>query len=365
MKKEIVLDIETTTYEKGNPFSRQNKLILGGLFDSSSTIFFREDTISNITWPDSNDLLIGFNIKFDLHWLRNYGILIKCPVWDCQLAEFLLSSQQEPFPSLNKTAEREGLGSKLDIDFENTTPEELKKYLQQDLELTYKIYLRQKERLLQAGLLPLFKLQCLDLLVLEEMEWNGMKLDTSLCYKKEKEIEQQLQEIDLELKKFHESHIPINYNSRDHLSCLLYGGIIKEEVRIPVGVFKSGKKIGEVRYKLLEYEHTLPRLIQPLKGSELLKEGFYSTDDNTLKQLRTTKKFNRLLQLILKRAEINKLRGTYYKGLPDLINKMDWKPGYLYGQFNQCIAITGRLSSSRPNLQNFAEGAKECLVTRF
>lgn len=362
---ELVLDVETTTFEKGNPFSKQNRLLLGGLFNGSSTTYFRENSISDTCSFNSNDLLIGFNIKFDLHWLRRYGIKPNFKVWDCQLAEFLLGYQQEVFPSLDKTAERRGLGKKLDINFEECSEEQLQIYLEQDLKLTWRIYQQQKTELEEKELLHLFRLQCADLLVLEEMEWNGIKLDTAMCLEKEQEIEKELQNIDSQLKKYHNETLPINYNSRDHLSCLLYGGIITEEIRIPVGVFKTGKKIGEVRYKLLEYQHQLPRLIPPLKGSELEKDGYYSTNDETLRQLKTTRETSKLIKLILRRSELSKLRGTYYKGLPNLITKMDWEPKYLHGQFNQCIAITGRLSSSKPNLQNFAGEAKQCLVTRF
>lgn len=376
--KELTLDVETTIFQKGNPFSRQNRLILGGLFDGTSSKYFGEGVGCNLDLSDLDSvLLIGFNIKFDLHWIRRtYGATFNnCSIWDCQLAEFLLCSQRNSFPSLDGVAAKYGLGSKLDtistkywansIDTDQIPIEELREYLDQDLRLTYEIYKQQYVELEKAGLLPLFRLQCADLLVLEEMEWHGIKLDTALCLEKEEEIEEELKTIDKHIKEYHDNNIPINYSSRDHLSCLLYGGTIKEEVRIPVGVYKTGKRIGEPRYKIIVYEHQLPRLIEPLKGSELLKEGFYSTNDETLKQLRATKKIKRLIQSLLKRAELCKLQGTYYRGLPDLINEMDWEPGYLHGQFNQCIAVTGRLSASRPNQQNFAGDVKQCLVTRF
>ena len=376
--KELVLDVETTTFQKGNPFSRQNRLILGGLFDGTSSKYFGEGISTNLDPSDLNSiLLIGFNIKFDLHWIkRTYGTLFhNISIWDCQLAEFLLSNQREPFPNLDSVANRYALGTKLDtiktkywdngIDTDQVPIEELQEYLDQDLKLTYELYKQQQIKLKEAGLLPLFRLQCADLIVLEEMEWNGIKLDTTLCLEKEKETEEELKNIDISLKNFHDPNLPINYNSRDHLSCLLYGGTIIEDVRIPVGVYKTGEKVGLPRYKILTYEHELPRLIEPLKGSELLKEGYYSTNDETLRQLRTTKKFKSLIQLILRRAELSKIQGTYYRGLPNLINEMDWKPGYLYGQLNQCVAVTGRLSASKPNQQNFAGDVKECLITRF
>jgi DNA polymerase-1 len=375
--KELVLDVETTIFQKGNPFSKQNRLILGGLFDGYSARYFGEAVGSDLDTIDSDALLIGFNIKFDLHWIRRtYGNVFRsCAVWDCQLAEFLLSAQREAFPSLGAVANRRGLGSKLDtistkywetgIDTDAVPVEELREYLEQDLKLTWEVYKQQKDELIEKGLFPLFRLQCADLLALEEMEWNGMLVDVSLCKKKEEELKEEIENIDEEIKTYHNQNVPINYGSRDHLSCLLYGGTITDEVRLPIGTYKSGAKIGLPRYKIVEYKYDLPRLITPLKKSELKKDGYYSTDEGTLRQLRGTKKIRRLLQLILRRAEAIKLLGTYYAGLPSLIDKMGWEPRYLHGQFNQCVAVTGRLSSSRPNQQNFAEGVKECLVTRF
>src|SRR5690606_27629138 len=61
-------------------------------------------------------LLIGFNIKFDLHWLRRYGIRPndKVRIWDCQLAEFIITGQQGAYPSLDGCCEKYGLGQKDD-----------------------------------------------------------------------------------------------------------------------------------------------------------------------------------------------------------------------------------------------------------
>jgi hypothetical protein len=62
------------------------------------------------------EILVGFNIKFDLHWLRKYGInFVGKRVWDCQLVHFILTGQQDTYPSLNSVAAYYDLGSKLDV----------------------------------------------------------------------------------------------------------------------------------------------------------------------------------------------------------------------------------------------------------
>ena len=56
---------------------------------------------------------------------------------------------------------------------------------------------------------------------------------------------------------------------------------------------------------------------------------------------------------------------TYYHGLVKLIDEMKWKKDTIHGQLNQCVAKTGRLSSSKPNLQNFDGEIKTLFTTRY
>jgi DNA polymerase I-like protein with 3'-5' exonuclease and polymerase domains len=65
------------------------------------------------------------------------------------------------------------------------------------------------------------------------------------------------------------------------------------------------------------------------------------------------------------RAENAKLIDTYFGALPELINKMEWQDNYIHGSYNQCVAATGRLSSTKPNMQNFSAAVDEVLVSRY
>jgi DNA polymerase I-like protein with 3'-5' exonuclease and polymerase domains len=56
---------------------------------------------------------------------------------------------------------------------------------------------------------------------------------------------------------------------------------------------------------------------------------------------------------------------TYYRGLLKLATELNWKENKIHGQLNQCVARTGRLSSSKPNLQNFDGGIKGLFYSRF
>lgn len=325
---------------------------------------------------DSAELLIGFNIKFDLHWLKRSGVvfnLLTTKVWDCQLAEFLLEGQSNPYPSLDQACTKYGMPLKIDIvkkefwekgiDTDVIPRDILATYLDGDLDRTARVYHNQLPQL-TGNLRKLFSLQCQDLLVLEEMEWNGLRFDTAIAEEQaQKEIEK-IADIEKQLKVGYEN-IPINWDSGDHISCYLYGGEIVHTVRLPIGVYKSGAKAGQPRYKLVDYVHTLPRQVDPPKGSELKKEGYYATNEPTLRGIKGTAAVRKRVNLLLERAKSAKLLGTYYKGLPELIDEMDWPSQSLHGSFNQCVAATGRLSSTKPNQQNFAGELKSILVTRY
>ena len=97
----------------------------------------------------------------------------------------------------------------------------------------------------------------------------------------------------------------------------------------------------------------------------MAKEGLWSTAEPVLRNLRASKKAQHLIELLLKKAELEKLVSTYYEGIPNLQSKLNLKKGMVHGQLNQTVARTGRLSSSKPNLQNFDGGLKVLFPSRF
>jgi len=94
----------------------------------------------------------------------------------------------------------------------------------------------------------------------------------------------------------------------------------------------------------------------------MAKEGNYSTNEGTLRKLKGKKG---VLDKILHLSKLEKLNGTYYNGLVQLRKEMNWDKGVLHGQFNQTTAISGRLSSSKPNLQNFASDLQDIFISKY
>lgn len=389
---QITFDVETNTKNKGNPFTKSGKLISYAIkrnneqtnFNYCSSLGFLRELREGL---ESATLLIGFNIKFDLQWARRAGLLPRegCRVWDCQLAEFILSGQLTRYPSLAEALERFGLGSKSDevaeywklgVDTCDIPEAVLHEYNVRDVDLTYELYLKQRAVMTEKQT-RLLMVMGLDLLVLAEMEYNGIKFDISLCQEKARETATKLASVSAQVLRY--SPTPaINLDSGQQLSCLLYGGKFEvDHITEEETVYKSGPKKGQTYMKNIHnvVVYKCEPLFAPLPKSETkLKKKIgeeeitiYVTDADTIKQLYSksrAKDKRQILELLLERAELAKLVDTYYGKLPSLLDSMEWGE-YLHGQYNQCVAATGRLSSSNPNMQNFSGDVDLLLISRY
>lgn len=318
-----------------------------------------------------HDTIVGFNLQYDLQWLWKLGISTEGKrYWCCQVAEFILNNQTTPYPSLDSVAEKYFNEHKLDVvsteywDKGINTDEIpwaiLSEYAEKDAELTEKVYLKQKE-LMPASKRNLVSLNMQDMATLAEMRMAGMKLDETYAQQQQASLLSEIESVRVELDLLH-SVPSFNWSSNDHLSALLYGGVIVEKVRKPVGVYKSGLKVGQPRYRIEEVEYHLPRMYQPIKNSAMSKAGVWSTSEDTLVKLNDG---STLISGILKIRELTKLYGTYFAGIPQRILDSHWPIGMVHGSFNQCVAVTGRLTSTKPNLQNMPEAALKMIVSRF
>ena len=65
----IVIDVETTTFQKGNPFARRNRLCYAGAYREGGSILVGTNALIPSLRQEiiHSPLLVGFNIKFDLH----------------------------------------------------------------------------------------------------------------------------------------------------------------------------------------------------------------------------------------------------------------------------------------------------------
>src|SRR5690606_33454836 len=98
----------------------------------------------------------------------------------------------------------------------------------------------------------------------------------------------------------------------------------------------SPKQLGEVLFEKLQLD---PK-------AKKTKGGQYATGEDVLLKLANS---NKIVDDILAFRELTKLKSTYVDSLPKLINV---KTGRVHTCYGQTIAVTGRLSSNNPNLQN-------------
>jgi DNA polymerase-1 len=255
--------------------------------------------------------IIGQNLKYDAKILRRSGIELKNIVFDSMLAAYLLDPESRK--DLNELARRYLGHSVMDFSelgaarMDLVPIEQAARYSIADAEAVIRLKekmlpeLRSKnqEKLFYEVELPLIN-------VLIEMELNGILLDKEILREQAKELEtlatQLLQDI------FRLAGQDFNPNSPKQVAYVLF-----EKLKLPV----------------LRKTKTGP-----------------STDAYVLQELAS---LHPLPEKLLAYRELEKLLSTYVKKLPEYI---DPRTGRVHTTFQQHITVTGRLSSTEPNLQN-------------
>lgn len=377
----LAYDCETSRFPDGKPYRANAKLVswaAGNVFG----YYTDPDCISELQkCLDKTTLLIVINGKYDIGWARRVGCTLpdSIRVWDCQIAEYVLSGQTKTFASMDSLCELYGIPGKAGgleefwnagIETADIPRNIVQAYNLGDTSRTLQIYNAQlKDSRMTPALHKLILLQGLDLLVLQEIEENGILYDKEGSITKGDEVEIEIASITKQLQETIQFE-QFNLSSGDHLSCLLYGGTIEIDMFAPVElVYKSGPKKGQSHIQN-KYQETVrrefPGLFKPLKGTQLKKEGYYSTAEPILRQLPCrTKAQKHLIGNLLRLGELQKQVGSFLHALPELIDKMGWENNTIHPQYNQCIARTGRLSCSKPNAQQWDEETSKFWVTRY
>jgi DNA polymerase I-like protein with 3'-5' exonuclease and polymerase domains len=315
------------------------------------------------------DLLIGHNLKFDLLYLLRapaFKKLVwpKILVWDTALAEYLLTGQDSRFPSLDECSLKYG-GTIKDkrisemwdagIQTEDIDNDLLTEYLEYDLSNTELVFKKQFIAAQEANMLPLIWSQMLALKATTEMELNGMHIDTYALKLQEDYLADTIVHLDrilVQLVINIKPTIPltsINFNSNKFIGTVLYGGEVKYNKRESSGVYKTGVKKGLIKYinveKTVAYPSQIEGAIKGLAFSDAKK-----VDEKTLKEVRkyATIVGQEFIDSLLKYRELSKELNTYVLGIKELV----YEDGCVHGNLQHTATVTGRLSSSQPNLQN-------------
>lgn len=391
----ITLDKETSTYNKGHVHDPRNFVVSFSTKEYGQPPVFHyytdPDFLSCLRSAISNATrLVGFNIKFDLAWAVRLGIQIPqaLEIWDCSLAEFIFTGQEARFISLNECLEKYALPVKLDkvkeywekgISTEDIPRDIVEEYNDWDVVTTEMLYDIQMS-LLSDKQKRLVLLEGHDMKTLIAAEHAGLLFDVDKAREETEALQEKLASIESQMVGYLPSSIPasarFNFDSGDQLSALLYGGTITFDwCTEQEAVYKSGDRKGEtyIRRSWNATPVVFPARFKPLDGTEVKKTAdnpnavtrFYQVDEPTLKQLKTKdKKDKELIALILERAKLTKVK-EMIASILDKMEERHWENNYIHAQFNQNNVITGRLSSSQPNMQNQPPEVDKLLVTRY
>jgi DNA polymerase I-like protein with 3'-5' exonuclease and polymerase domains len=385
----VALDAETRTHNKGHRFDPRNKLVSYAYKTGFSDLHFKYfgDPDFNRAFGDvaeSVTTAVGFNFKFDLHWCRTLGDFSRLKIWDCQLAEHVYSGQKAQFISLNECLERYGLELKTDlvkemwdagIQTDDIPIKLLQEYNEWDVRQTEQLFLIQQQLLSDEQKILVYAMGE-DLKVLAHIEASGLKFDTEGAQKRLEEFKANVATIEATLAQMLPviEHGTFNWDSGDHLSCFLYGGTIEFDwFTSEDAVYKSGAKKGQ------EYQKNswhIERVVfeqrfVPLENTEIKKTKdkavdtrFYQTDSPTLASLKGNKQSKAVLDLLQKRSETQKVVEMLESLFKQFAVK-GWENNLVHGTYNQNVAITGRLSSTQPNMQNIPPEIEEFFVSRY
>ena len=327
-KKEICIDTETTGIDANNVqlvgLSFSNTTHTGYYLpvandgdgtDGAKHILeklkplFEDETI---TW-------IGQNLKYDFLVLKWYGIILKGKTFDTMLAHYVIEPEgrrsmdilSEQFlgyapVSIENLIGKKGKnqGTMRDVPLDQIT-----EYAAEDADITYQLKecfeplltKREVKRVFEEVENPLMQ-------VLVDMEFEGVKVDEQFLNEYSKVLEADIK-------------------------------ISEERVFEQAGVrfnLASPKQLGEVLFDILKID---PK-------AKKTKTGQYATGEDVLAKLAAKHK---IVDDILNFRELSKLKSTYVDALPAIVNS---KTGRIHTSYAQAVAVTGRLSSTNPNLQN-------------
>ncbi|MGC8839021.1 MAG: DNA polymerase I [Anaerolineae bacterium] len=258
--------------------------------------------------------------KYDMEVLARHGLPVQGLAFDTMLAEWLCNPSSQNLGLKNLAWVRLGeemttITQLLGKGKEQTTMDrvpvaEAAPYACADADMTFRLVPLLAKELEEKQLTALYRDVELPLVdVLMTMECNGILLDVPYLRQMSEELSERLR--DLEARIYELVGYSFNIN--------------------------SPAQLGEALFE---------RLHLPRQGLRKTQAGHYSTAAEVLEKLRG---LHPAVDLILEHRQIAKIKSTYVDALPELVNP---ETGRLHTSYNQTGTVTGRLSSSEPNLQN-------------
>jgi DNA polymerase-1 len=298
-------------------------------FDAPEQLDFAE-TLAKVKPILENEAIkkVGQNLKYDQHVLANHGIALYGIAHDTMLQSYVFESHKTH--GMDALAERHlglstihfedvaGKGAK-QVGFNQVTVEAAAEYAAEDADITLQLHLAMYPQIAHDEKLNFIysQIEMPSSGCLFTIERNGVLIDAEMLRTQSNEIGLKL--IALENQAYELAGQPFNLASPKQLQEILFD------------------KLG----------------IKPTKKTP---SGAPSTDEDVLQELALD---HPLPKVLLEYRGLAKLKSTYTDKLPKMINA---STGRVHTSYNQAVAITGRLASSDPNLQNIpvrsAEGRR-------
>ena len=262
----------------------------------------------------SKTLYIGQNIKYDILILKRYGIDVNGNMFDTMIAAHLIDPDRRSYKMdllsldyleyemmpIEKLIGPKGKNQKLMSDVEL---EKISYYACEDSDIALQLFKIFSEELSKNNLNEIFnEIEIPTMKVLIDMEFEGINIDISFFEKLSIQIGEEIENISKNIFSYTDCKFNIN----------------------------SPKQLSEILFDQLK--------LTPIKKR--------STSVDVLEEL---KKQHPIAEELLKFRHFSKLKNTYLDAIPMHINPTTKK---VHTSFNQTIASTGRLSSTKPNLQN-------------
>jgi DNA polymerase-1 len=277
---------------------------------------------------DARAAKVGQNIKYDLHVFANHGIAVQGYRHDTMLQSYVLEAHKPH--SLESLAERH-LGRKglsyedlcgkgaHQIPFAQVDVDRAAQYSGEDSEMTLQVHQTLWPQI-EADAKLRFVYEHIEMptcAVLQRIERHGVLIDAQLLAQQSKDLGERM--VALEQEAYALAGQPFNLGSPKQIGEILFG------------------KLG------------LPVVKKTASGAP-------STDEEVLEKLAED---HPLPQRMLEHRSLAKLKGTYTDKLPLMVNP---DTGRVHTNYAQAVAVTGRLASNDPNLQNIpirtAEGRR-------
>jgi DNA polymerase-1 len=262
---------------------------------------------------------LGHHLKYDAHIFANHGITLAGPWHDSMLESYVLNSTvtrhdmdscARHYLGLETIRYEQvaGKGAK-QIPFSQVPLEQASEYAAEDADVTLQLHRTLHDRLAELPrLLAVYEEIERPLApVLLSMERRGVLVDRELLRAHSSEMAKRL--VELEAAAHEAAGQPFNLESPKQLQAILFERLgLPVQRRTATGQPSTAEDVLEE----LAADYPLPRLILEYRG-------------------------------------LAKLRSTYTEKLPGQIDPLT---GRVHTSYHQAVAVTGRLSSSDPNLQN-------------